>query len=134
MATYVETAGFDVAILAARWTSGVAPGPFDNGEGGVEGQPGDVLTPIGTAPRDDSDRQAQVVAAYVRSVEDLLDAGLRVVLIYPIPEAGWNVPEMLARRREASAEPVTLSTARAVYDARQVAVIAAFDAIDSPRL
>ena len=58
-----------------------------------------------------------MIATYVRGIERLLDRGHRVVLVYPIPEAGWNVPEELARRREASPVPVTLSTARAVYDA-----------------
>ena len=134
VARFVDEAGFRVAVLAARWTAGVASGPFDNREGGVEGRPGDVLTPIGAAPRDNAERQVLVIDAYVRGVEALLDDGLRVVLVYPIPEAGWNVPEELARRREASREPVTLSTPRAAYDARQAAVIAAFDAIDHPHL
>lgn len=131
---WVEGAGFPVAVLAARWTAGVAPGPYDNGEGGVEGRPGDFLTPIGASPPDDSARQAAVVAAYVAGIERLLDAGLRVVLVYPIPEAGWNVPEELARRREASPDPVTLSAPRTAYDSRQARVIAAFDAIEDPRL
>jgi len=131
---YVREAGFEVAVLAARWTAGVAPGPFDNGEGGVEPQPGDFLTPIGARPSDDVDRQGRVIAGYVAGVERLLETGVRVVLVYPIPEAGWNVPEELARRRERSAEPVTLSIPRAAYDARQAAVVAAFDAIDHPHL
>ena len=33
-----------------------------------------------------------------------------MVFVYPIPEAGWNVPEELARRRERAGEPVTLTT------------------------
>ena len=53
-------------------------------------------------------------------------AGLRVVLVYPIPEAGWNVPEELARRRADSDVPVTLSTPLAAYERRQAAVLAAF--------
>ena len=121
MEAYVREAGVTVAVLAARWTAGVAPGPFDNLEGGVEARPGDVLTPIGADPRDDADRQAQVVATYVRGVEALLDAGLRVVLVYPIPEAGWNVPEELGRRREASREPAVEAARRDAVRARQAA-------------
>ena len=131
---YVKGEGFDVVVLGARWISGVATDAFDNGEGGVEGKPGDFLTPIGADPKDDAARAAQVIARYVGAVEDLLAAGLRVVLVYPIPEAGWNVPEELARRREASGKPVTLSTALAAYERRQRPIIAAFDAIDSPNL
>jgi peptidoglycan/LPS O-acetylase OafA/YrhL len=131
---YVEDAGFGIVVLAARWTAGVAEGPFDNGEGGVEGRPGDFLVPVGAHAADDAERRAQVIATYVASVEDLLARGHRVVLVYPIPEAGWNVPEELARRREAAGHPLTLSTPLAAYKARQAAVIAAFDAIHDPNL
>ena len=131
---YVRRDGIAVAVIAARWISGVATEGFDNGEGGVEGRPGDFLTPIGATPEDEADRQARVIARYVGAVEDLLDAGLHVVLVYPVPEAGWNVPEELARRRARSGEPVTLSTDHAAYLRRQAAILAAFDAIADPRL
>ena len=131
---YVDAAGFGVVVLAARWTAGVAPGPFDNGEGGVDGKPGDFLTPVGATPADDADRAARVISAYVAAVENLLARGHRVVLVYPVPEAGWNVPEELARRREAAGHPLTLSTPLAAYQRRQSAVTAAFDAIESPKL
>ncbi len=90
--------------------------------------------PIGAAPASPADREAAVIARYVAGIEHLLDAGLRVVLVYPIPEAGWNVPEELARRRERSADPVQLSTSLAAYLDRQRGILAAFDAIDSPDL
>lgn len=129
---YVEANDFPVVVLAARWTAGAAPQGFDNGEGGAEGPPGDFLTPLGQPVP--ADRQAAVIATYVRGIEALLSRGHRVVLVYPIPEAGWNVPEELARRRERSPEPVTLTTDADAYARRQAAVLAAFDAIDSPNL
>lgn len=129
---YVEAGGFPVVVLAARWTAGAAPAGYDNGEGGAEGAPGDFLTPLGRPVP--ADREAAVIAAYVRGIEALLAKGHRVVLVYPIPEAGWNVPEELARRRERAGEPVTLTTDAAAYARRQAAVTAAFDAIASPNL
>ena len=129
---YIEAAGFPVVVLAARWTAGAASQGYDNGEGGAEGQPGDFLTPLGQPVP--SDREAAVIATYVRGIEALLAKGHRVVLVYPIPEAGWNVPEELARRREASPEPVTLTTDADAYARRQAAVIAAFDSIESSNL
>lgn len=128
---YLGEADFPVVVLVARWTAGAASTGFDNGEGGAEGQPGDFLTPLGETPRD---REAAVVATYVRGVEALLAEGHQVVLIYPVPEAGWNVPDELARRREDSAEPVTLTTDAGAYARRNAAVIAAFDGIDAPGL
>ena len=47
---YVADAGFEVVVLAARWTAGVAATAFDNGEGGADGPPGDFLVPIGADP------------------------------------------------------------------------------------
>ena len=131
---YVAAEGIPVVVLAARWSSGLGWAPFDNLEGGVDPRPGDVLTPIGAAPADDAARQAATLDRMAGAVRDLLDRGLRVVLVYPIPEAGWNVPEELARRRADSDVPVTLSTPLAAYERRQAAILAAFDALDSPHL
>ena len=131
---YVAAEGIPVVVLAARWSAGLGWAPFDNLEGGVDPRPGDVLTPMGTAPADDAARQAAALDRMAGAVRDLLDRGLRVVLVYPIPEAGWNVPEELARRRADSDVPVTLSTPLAAYERRQAAVLAAFDALDSPHL
>jgi hypothetical protein len=118
----------------ARWSAGVDWAPFDNLEGGVELPPGDVLTPMGEAPADEAARKAAVLDAMAAGVQSLLDRGLRVVLVYPIPEAGWNVPEELVRRREAAGAPVTLSIPAEAYARRNADVIAAFDAIDDPHL
>ena len=131
---YVAKSGAEVAVIAARWSSGIGWAPFDNLEGGTDPRPGDVLTPLGEAPADDAAREAAVVARMAGAVRALLDRGLRVVLVYPIPEAGWNVPEELARRREAAGGPVTLSTPVEAYRRRHGAIIAAFDGLDSPRL
>jgi peptidoglycan/LPS O-acetylase OafA/YrhL len=131
---YLDEGGFPVVVLAARWISGVAPDAFDNGEGGADGPPGDWLIPIGADPATPEARAAAVVDTYVAGIEALLARGHKVVLVYPIPEAGWNVPEELARRRESSARPVQLSTDYAVYLRRQAPILAAFDAIASPNL
>jgi hypothetical protein len=131
---YAVSANFPVVVIAARWIGGVALGPFDNGEGGVESPPNDYLLPIGADPKTAAEREKLVIATYVDAIEDLLARGFRVVLVYPIPEAGWNVPEELARRRAVSSQPISLTTSRAAYDARQAPILAAFDAIDSPNL
>ncbi|MBP7000299.1 MAG: acyltransferase [Amaricoccus sp.] len=131
---YVLADGYAVAVLAARWSAGIGWAPFDNLDGGVDPRPGDVLTPIGAAPPDEAARAESVIARMTGAVRDLLDRGLRVVLVYPIPEAGWNVPEELARRRAESEAPVTLSIPAEAYARRNAAIVAAFDALDHPRL
>jgi hypothetical protein len=114
-------------ILAARYTLRVENAPFDNGEGGVELLPGTY------GGYGDGQRQ-EVLAAIDRATRDLLARGKRVVLVYPIPEVGWDVPvtlQKLAMRGDRS--PLTTSTA--AYRARNERVIRLFDAIpDSPAL
>ncbi len=131
---YVRKAGFDVVVLAGRWMQNAAPDAFDNGEGGVDLPPSDFLVPMGQDISDPAAREAAVIAEYVKTIRALIGEGLQVVLVYPIPEAGWNVIEELARRRGASPEPVDLSTSSDAFRARQAPVLAAFDAIDSPNL
>ena len=119
-------------VIAARWISGVATDGFDNGEGGVEGDPGDFLTPRTGATDQRRRPPGPRHRPLCRRRPEPPRRGLRVVLVYPVPEAGWNVPEELARRRAASAVPVTLSTDHAAYLRRQAPILAAFDAIDDP--
>ena len=90
---YVEREHFDVVVLGARWIAGAAPDGFDNGEGGVEGKPGDFLVPIGADPKDAADREAQVIARYIAGVEHLLASGLRVVLVTRSPRPAGTCPK-----------------------------------------
>lgn len=73
-------------ILSARWTYYIERSFFDNGEGGVE-----------AGPRDDwpETRHEATSAAFKSTVNLLLAAGKRVVLVYPVPEPGWDVPRYL---------------------------------------
>lgn len=87
-------------ILAGRWTLFREHTRFDNSEGGIE--PGKPNYPIfgaspEVAPGDDSYAEQQALAVE-QTVEALLKAGNRVVLVYPIPEVGWDVPHRMARQ------------------------------------
>ena len=57
--------------------------------------------------------------AIERLVASLLDTGLDVVVIYPVPEVGWNLPQLNFRRYLANgAVPAVVSTPVAAYRAR----------------
>jgi hypothetical protein len=85
----------DYVVLVARWAFYLAATRYDNGEGGVE--PEEVLH-FGTAENDQMenrpavDRLAYYRQAYVDSVRKLVATGKNVILVYPIPVAGWDVP------------------------------------------
>jgi peptidoglycan/LPS O-acetylase OafA/YrhL len=97
-------------VLMARWATLFRQTPFDNREGGVESAFPDAIADV------TEEGIAQRGALLRQTIEDLLAVGRKVVLVYPVPEAGWNVPSYLlselqfGRQRR---EP--LSTSKAVY-------------------
>lgn len=120
----------EVVILAGRYTLQLTGTGFDNGEGGVERieDAGYVADDHSAANNIQVDGLNGLQAGYRNAVAELLDAGKRVVLIYPIPEAGWHVPRELAERRT-NGDFVPLTTSYERYKERNAGVFAAFDAI-----
>jgi peptidoglycan/LPS O-acetylase OafA/YrhL len=139
MTAFLKQEKVPTVVVASRWTFFWDGRRFDNGEGGVEFGSPDYLDleahRFDATPADDEARRARVLQAYVDGIRQLAEQ-FDVVLVYPIPEAGWNVPEQVAKRAMfgggPDAEPLT--TDYAVYRARNGPVIAAFDAIDSPHV
>jgi peptidoglycan/LPS O-acetylase OafA/YrhL len=81
-----------IVVLASRLTMYLTGTRFDNKEGGVE--PGDGLS---FRDRDSKEVSPDYIDNAIRKgIVDLLAAGHKVVLVYPIPEAGWDVPPGLA--------------------------------------
>lgn len=103
-----------LVAVAARWPYVLARSFYDNGEGGVEIGPDDGL---------DSDpaRDARFARSLKETVGKLIDGGKEVLIVYPVPEPGWDLPKYLvhsyllgrgdemptidARRWQARAEP-----------------------------
>jgi peptidoglycan/LPS O-acetylase OafA/YrhL len=90
--------GPDVVVLLARWTWYIEGKPFDNQEGGIESSPTVYALPLDKDASfiSDPNRIGEIGELYRASIEYLLDNGKRVVLVYPVPEVGWNVPLYLA--------------------------------------
>jgi hypothetical protein len=105
---------------------------FDNGEGGVE--PGKPVVFVPEHYIDEQDRRTQVLDAFSDSIKELLNAGKKVYLVYPVPEVGWDVPRQAFKQKfKGIDEPV--STSANLYYQRSKAVIEKFDALpDSDKL
>ena len=135
---YIRTSGIKTIIMANRWSLYIDGTPFDNGEGGIEPlQPTymDLLSRLNEhAAQDDPARKARVLKQYIDNIQAYLDSGHNVVLVYPIPEAGWNVPDLVAKSAMAGVQKLEFSTSYARYQQRNGAVIAAFDAMTHPNL
>ncbi len=122
-------------VVSARWTAELLGLGFDNGEGGVVAETGARHADL-RAPRrapDDPARIAEVSAAMKAALEALAGR-YRLILLYPTPEAGWNVPERAGKLLLHGAPAAPLTTPSRVVRQRNAAVTALFDAIDSPDL
>jgi len=131
MLDYARAAGIETLVLTSRYTWYWIGDPFDNGEGGAEMvAPGyvdlDTTRAVPSAYNDPA-RRDRVLAGYRARLEELA-AEFRLVVVYPIPEAGWHVPQVLARRTlfgEDAGAPI--STSHALYRARNGPVLDLFD-------
>lgn len=131
---YIKNSNIETVILLARWTLYLEGERFNNQEGGVESG-GDVYG----LPMDKNydyiyskKRISAVGLLYRSTVEKLLKAGKRVVLIYPIPEVGWDVPTYLAKKTlRGSEEKEDLSTSFDVFQHRSHNAYKQLDILDS---
>lgn len=130
----------DTVILASRWALNLEGTRFNNGEGGVEYGGSGAIVPIGEPAPPEEERKRRLIEAYIADVKALLALGKRVVLIYPIPEMGWNVPRHVMKSVRATGRgfrdlPAAGSISSDAFRRRNAAVIAAFDALgDVPGL
>ncbi|MDN3555277.1 acyltransferase family protein [Halomonas maura] len=91
----------ELVIMMGRFPLQIEGEVFDNGEGGIED--GRIIKAIpaeqeSVAYRDD-ERIDIVGQRLVSTIDRLVDDGKRVVLFYPVPEVGWDVPYLLAKER-----------------------------------
>lgn len=121
-------------VLVARWMMLVEP-VFDNREGFVDRENGDMrlqIGPLGQARSlPPSEQRRAVMDSYLATIRRYLAAGKQVVLVYPVPEVGWSVPETWARRMRIAgdeSQPAP-TTSAAVFRQRQAPILAAFDSL-----
>jgi len=94
-------------IYGGRFPMYISGTGFNNGEGGVEFG-GTPLSYLGKETTE-QERKALLKKYTINSVRELLSWGHRVVLLYPIPEVGWNAPNTVDK---VSPERLTTSYAR----------------------
>ena len=91
----IDRRGIDTIILANRWPIYPVGGDFDNGEGGIE-KTGNVFAIKGKSVLTDpvGIRRASVLQAFGESIRNLLARGKRLIVVYSIPEQGWDIPKV----------------------------------------
>jgi len=121
-------------IVASRWTAMMQADGFDNQEGGKD-RITSPLIPVINGQKifmKESERRAYVLNAYKETLQKLLQLKTNVILVYPIPEVGWNVPYYIAKKmyfEGALLTSLNISTSYALYKIRHKKVIEMFDAL-----
>lgn len=141
---YLEThPEIDTVILAARWTLPLEGSRFDNQQGGVESAEYpprlDLVLDGELKHFPNYPHRALIAQAYRASIEQLLAMGKTVVLIYPVPEAGWSVPKHLHNQQlslgSAELNSMIGSTSIRVFEQRNRRTHEALDGIGAhPKL
>lgn len=90
----------EIIILLARWTANIEGSRYDNQEGGIERGSAGYAIPAELTVSEymNADNKLELITNTItKSIEQLLNEGKKVLLIYPIPETGWHIPFHLAR-------------------------------------
>jgi peptidoglycan/LPS O-acetylase OafA/YrhL len=115
-------------VLLARWTLLIEQERFDNKEGGIE--VGEKAFWV-SAELNDATYFSALKTSYSNSIRLMLNNGHKVILIYPVPEMGWDVPRRLSRIYSVNNNliPVDASTSHEVFQSRNARAYEALDAI-----
>jgi hypothetical protein len=144
--TYIELLDLfkehgDAVVLSVRWTARFAPIPgevekffFDNKEGGVEFKPN-----ISNFAQDEKGGWSVGIEGKTRAVHKLLTGfaavGKPFVLLYPVPEVGWDIPRynFTTYTKTGSVQPI-ISTSYTLFKQRNSFSNRVLDAFDAPNL
>ena len=126
----------ETVVLAARWSlylegRATAAGPAEtNGNAPhLVDRAGEIL------PRFSRQNREQFREGLAEAIRTLLDAGKRVVLVYPIPETGYDIPSTLARIVNNGGDPAAFTRPASLYFERQDVAFALLDSVGRhPRL
>lgn len=117
-----------VLVLSSRWTLYLERQRANNHQGGKE--PGEEV--LFTSSKTDKLGYAEALSRdYVESINFLLAHGYKILLIYPVPEMGWNVPNYMIKKLHIHSDlmPQDASISHEVFQQRNARAYAALDAI-----
>ncbi len=119
----IRSPQIDTVVIVARWATKFENSRFNNQEGGIEFGSDTQLYPdvarIG--------RAITIEEALAAIVDELGRARKKIVIVYPIPEVGWDVPNHMARLKQRGQLSDDISTSYDVFRERTRRVYAALD-------
>ncbi|WP_168213004.1 MULTISPECIES: acyltransferase family protein [unclassified Bradyrhizobium] len=110
-------------IINDRSTAYISGTTFDNGEGGIEPGPLAAIRPVGFTGSE-AERMSRSAEALRATLLRVLEMGITVYYILPVPEVGWHVPRTLVKLIAQNRLPLTTSLQRYLERNRVVLGIA----------
>jgi hypothetical protein len=123
----LRDAGLTTVILIARYAVYLAGYTGDFGPAEAQVQLNAYLSDESRARLSSDERNALFVRQTATTVSRLLSAGKKVVLVYPVPEVGYDVPLTLARMARDRRDVTSFTRPFSYFQQRQAPV---FDALD----
>ena len=138
------SSGESIIVLGGRLDVYLTGLFFDNQEGGAEPEVASLRHILRSKGGDasEAERQSNFAASIKNGISQLLEAGRKVVVVYPIPAVGWDVPhrfsQLLPKRLHEQKEwiaNVGISTSYSVFKEKSRAAYAIYNSIaDHPNL
>ena len=135
----IKSIGNAIIILSARYPLYLSNIGFDNQQGGIEDIP-----PIWLSTNEDGRKSVESTKSLIQStINELLDTDAQIVLVYPVPEAGWDIPKYVRKQLDGfpaaqklnGFKSLQITTSFQVYKDRAALSIEMLDAIpDRPNL
>jgi peptidoglycan/LPS O-acetylase OafA/YrhL len=133
-----------IVVLIARWPLYIEGYYFDNEEGGVEGATDAQAEPASFGfTFEDSIGNRLLEQGLADTIQEILNAGSSVVIVYPIPEVGINVPQNLFANKPSTTSmqeirnylrDKSITTSNAVFEKRTASTFNVFDRLQDPRI
>ena len=135
MLDYLSTPNeIKVVVMHAYWNSYVQRQDYANGLGDLVND-GFYAYPINaSSDMTDEDRYAAIDGLLSDAIQRIVASGKRVILLYPLPDPGFNVPDRMARKLwQTGTVPETVSIPLPVFQSYSADTVAIFDsAVDQP--
>ena len=124
-----------IVILAGNYTQDFEESFFINNEGGEIKSPNDsIFQPINKKISKKSERIKLLKESFKNNIYKILNKGNKIVLVYPIPEIGWDVPRKLFINNLMNQPFENVSVSHSVFKNRTKKTYELFDSINHKNL
>jgi hypothetical protein len=131
---HIRTSNIETVILAGRYVNLIHNKGFNNTEGGVElGAPPKPIFHFSTTSGDDFNSEDAAIFLE-KGIQKWLSTDKNIIVVHPIPEAGWNVPKKVINLKRAKKYDGFLGTKFSLFKERTQSISEMLENVNDARL